>query len=486
MKKIIIYITIFAISFRANCQYNSSIHKIDFYSGSASKIAWAGAFINLLEQKDYNSIKETFNIDSGQISKEANYIYQNFNWPQEVKPGWLQFDDGKEHYVRTYFERLGDTYSYKYQVEVSFDKDNSPEIAFRQNEKVIEMDDILNAYYKRMDNLSESTDSDPEHPCQKVIIPDEKWLQDAMNFEGANDFENALKNYDKYLWKNPEDTRVLFSKLEILVTKLSKDEEGIKVCDKLISLNEQELNYYSIRAELHKSIANYEQSIEDYKKSQEPNFEESIAVILMLQNKNEEALKTLNEIKSNERSENYFFTKAVVLKKLNRLSELKTAVDSLVILKGKDINQYYSIAVLLYEIEEFDKSVYFYKKSLGVLKQTGEDKNQILLNLSEALITNNQFLESQKITEQLLQIKDLTVKDRIIYLYLNVIARYLVKNPYTQQQLLLDKLINEEKVEEKGNWNVDQFAKWLEDSTKISKEDKVFVNNIIEKIKKAL
>lgn len=485
MKQIVTVVVLLLFGLRVSGQYNNAIQKIDFYSGSTSNMAWSLALLNFLEQRDFKSIKENFNIDSTQILEESHYINQNFKWPEEVRPGWLHLEENKEHYVRTYFERFGDTYKYEYQIEISFDKDDFPNITFRKEEEVIEMDEILNSYFKRIDNMIDK-DFDPENPCQKMVVPEEQWLMNAEKFKKIGDSENAIINYNKYLWKNPENTEALISKVFLLTSQQKKLDEAMEACNKLISLNENDPSYYLYRANVNIMKKDYSQAIEDCKLSQTPYYKEIISDIYSFQNKNEEALKVLEGLEKSERSQDYYLRKVGLFKKMGRISEFEASLDSVMIQSENEIYRYRAVASGLFNLGIYDKSVYFHKKSLSVYHKTGNNKNTILLDLSEALITNSQFLESQEITDRLLQIVDLPVRDKIVYLYLNIIARSLAKDTYVYQQAILDELILKETVDEKGTWNFTPFLVWLDESQNITKEDKVFVNSIIEKVKKVL
>lgn len=479
MKTIGIFLSCFLITLQSFCQY-SNIQKIDFYSGNPSKIAWAGAFINYIEQKNFSAIKENFGIDSTQLNKEANFVNKNFSWPQEVTPGWLRIDDGKDHYVRTYFDKLGDTYTYQYQIEVSFDKGGSPAIDFRLKEKVITLDDILNLYYRRIENM-EDAKPDPDHPCEKIIIPDEKWLEDAKRLVESEDRVNADILFDKYLWKNPENEGVYREKIINLVSA-GKLQEAITSTTKLLSFSDEGYNYY-LRGVLYNSTNQLDLALLDFKMGKYGNYNGEIIDIYLKQNKPQEALQIMEDITPSQRSYNFYCQKAQVYKTLGQVEKYKIALDSCVLINEKDKSNYRSLASSLFRMGEYNKSVVFHKKSLSI---ESVDKSSVLLDLAEALITDYQYAESEKITNQLLLAEGLSKKDRFIYLYLNLIAKGLSKSSTTVLMKEFDAIINNNEGIEKGTWDFIPFMTWIENSTKLKEEEKKFVNDIIIKAKSVL
>lgn len=480
MKTIGIFLSCFLITLQSFCQY-SNIQKIDFYSGNPSKIAWAGAFINYIEQKNFSAIKENFGIDSTQLNKEANFVNKNFNWPQEVTPGWLRIDDGKDHYVRTYFDKLGDTYTYKYQIEVSFDKGDSPAIDFRQNEKVITLDDILNLYYRRIENI-EDAKTDPDHPCEKIIIPDEKWLEDANRLKEEKNYADAILLYDKYIWKNPEISDTYTSKV-VCLHNLGKLSEAIEVASKAISLEEDKQIDIYIRGILYSDNKQNDLAILDFETSKYDDYKERIMDIYIEEERYQEALNIFQGIIPSKENVDFYCQKAKVFKALGRMGEYKIALDSCVLVNEKNKSNYRSTASRLFKMGEYSKSVIFHKKSLSV---EDEDKNTILLDLAEALITDYKYVESQKITEQLLLAEGLSKKERFIYLYLNIIAKGLSNSSFKVSNQEFDVLVTNHQGIEKGTWNFESFMVWLKDSTKLNEEEKKFVNDIIVKAKSVL
>lgn len=485
MRLFIFFILAITLSTNSFCQY-SNIQKVDFYSGNPSKIAWAGAFINYIEQKNFSAIKESFGIDSSEIYQEASYVKANYNWPSEVTPGWLRIDDGKDHYVRTYFDKLGDTYTYKYQIEVSFDKGDSPAIDFRQNEKVITLDDILNLYYRRIENIEEAK-TDPDHPCEKIIIPDEKWLEDAKSLQREEKYEESIVLLEKYVWKNP-DNQEAYRQIYINLYYLDKPKEAIEIATKLLSIDSSNRGYYYLRGSMYSETKQFDLAISDFKQCHYSDYKEKIVEIYLEENKPKEALAFLNSLvgakagSATDLGIDYCIS-ARVYKALGQMGEYKIALDSCIAINGKNKSGYRNLASTLFHLGEYKKSVEYHKKSLSV---ASVDKNMALLDLAEALITDDQYVESQKITDQLLLAEGLSKKDRFIYLYLNLIAKGLSKSPMSIPMKEFDVIVANSQGIEKGTWNFEPFIVWLKDSKKLNEEERKFVNSIITKAKTVL
>ena len=485
MRLFIFFILATTLSTNSFCQY-SNIHKVDFYSGNPSKIAWAGALINYIEQKNFSAIKESFGIDSSEIYQEANYVKANYNWPSEVTPGWLRIDDGKDHYVRTYFDKLGDTYTYKYQIEVSFDKADSPTIDFRQNEKVITLDDILNLYYRRIENI-EDTKTDIDHPCEKIIIPDEKWLDDAESLRREGKYEESIRLLEKCVWKNPNNQEA-YRQIYFNLYYLNRPKEGIAIATKLLSIDSSGGWYYYLRGIMYSKAKQFDLAISDFKQSYYSDYKEKIVDIYLKENKPKEALVFLNSLIGvkvggfREIGIDYCLN-ARVYKALGQIDDYRIALDSCISINGKNKSEYRNLASTLFHLGEYKKAVEYHKKSLSV---TSINKNTVLLDLAEALITDDQYVESQKITDQLLLAEGLSKKDRFIYLYLNLIAKGLSKSPMSIPMKEFDVIVANSQGIEKGTWNFEPFMVWLKDSKKLNEEEKKFVNSIITKAKTVL
>jgi tetratricopeptide (TPR) repeat protein len=459
----------------------STVKKLDIFGGDDVQISWARAFMDFIEKGDFKNIKSNFGIDSAKIYAKVKPILENYNWPQEASPGWLRDNTFSAYskFIRTYYDKYDSDYTYRYQVEINFENDK-PNIFFRDSTKVVSIDNVLDNYYSQLETLSkEAVDFDENTPCSPPKTSLSNWYSAYSIANNNEEYDLAVEFLEKCLWGKPlkddwhnkKFIALLYGKRYNEAYDILLNSEQIKA-----SFNTSLLGYVLY------NLGKYDEIVDYFKKNNTKNTDYLFESLVYL-NKPLEALNYYENkilpLNNQEKFELYYLLNKTEEKEEVKASEIKE-IEVLI----KNGRNYREIAQKYYHIEEFTKSVDYHRKSLVVSK---DDQNAVLLDLAEALIPAEQYNEAYTITTKLLKDENDNLRDRFIYLYLNVLSGYLSNQDIVGVKKEFDKIVSNPNVLIKDNtWNVRQFVYWYKDSKILTAEQKKYIEKIMNEVKKTL
>lgn len=458
----------------------STVKKLDYFEGDSKKILWARSLIDLLELGKFKTIKETFGIDSNALLSKYNLLNSKYLWPEEVKPGWItekNNDAKKTIFLRTFYDRYEDTpYQYRYQIAIIFDEGKNPIINFNEGDKIRKIDEIIEKYYSTINSKKSSVDEfDTETVCSPPINLLNEWYEIAETAKNEKNYELAIENYEKCIWRNNSNLKYI-KKWVISLSYAEKYFDLIKI------MNENFPDDFTKNIILPNSLYQIGKYKEIVKLHNENNSIETKVLESYIALKKEKELE--KELIKNpnflilDPTESYQFYMIVGNKDEAQKSKnifLKSFNEG----NSESVKNYRKIASSYFHIGEFEKSVKYHKLSLI----DESDKDSKLLDLSEALIAAKKYKESFDITTKLLSNENLTDRNKLIYLYLNLISGYLSNSDIKAVTNSFDQIIKKNNIKKEHSWEFLPFEIWYKNDNELTSDQVKYIDKIIESAK---
>lgn len=205
----------------------------------------------------------------------------------------------------------------------------------------------------------------------------------GLTFDKQNDLINAFKNY-----KLASDIDSTYHKsnykLAFLYSQIKKEKEGIKICNRFIKQNSDDIDMLKLRAQLYYVLNDYANAITDYesllKLNQDDEFiYKDIAKAYFKQNNYKKAIGIYDYLlELNPEDSNYYFERALCFGNLNDFKKAQNDLDKTIELKQVTFeSEYFYKAVYYQKNVQLDHALKFYNKAFNENRENEEAYYQI-------------------------------------------------------------------------------------------------------------
>ena len=237
------------------------------------------------------------------------------------------------------------------------------------------------------------------------------FFNQGISYKGLGKFEKAVESFEKVLELNPTEYAAMCGLCETW-NCLQKYDKALEYANKAIVADPKNSLGYLDRAFTYLKMKNFQAAIEDYETSGSES-EESIRLLSIAlsyqgqafdkEEKYEEAIKMFDRVLVLQPNENRFFSKAVVLYKMNRISEAAVVFRQVLKLNPENYKSCAALGTILCEQNEFAEAATLLEKVYESKEYQLLDKKSVLQNLGLAYIKAGKVEKGQKAFEELLK-----------------------------------------------------------------------------------